>query len=97
MSIDANDGSLDDLEDPDAVAAADANRPYGEVTAEDLDTSEMVYDGADAATMVPDDPAMPVDAALHTDEPGVEETIDERLAQEQADPAAEVAFGDDEA
>lgn len=33
------------------------------MTAEDLDTRELVYDGADAATMVPDDPATPVDAA----------------------------------
>lgn len=47
MSIDANDGSYDGIEGQDAVEAADANRPYGEVTAEDLDTRELVYDGAD--------------------------------------------------
>lgn len=94
MSIDANDGSLDGLEDSDATAAADANRPYGEVTAEDLGTDDLVHDGADAAGMVPDHPDVAVDTALHTDEPG-EETIDERLAQEQPDPAAEVAYGAD--
>ena len=42
MSIDANDGSYDGIEGQDAVEAADANRPYGEVTAEDLDTRELV-------------------------------------------------------
>ena len=96
MSMDAQDGSLDGLEDQDMVAAADANRPYGEVTAEDLDTRELVYDGADAATMVPDDPTVAVDTALHTDPPRVDETIDERLAQEVPDPAAGVAYGYDD-
>lgn len=95
MSIDANDGSLDGLEDSDAVEVADANRPYGEVTAEDLDTRELVYDGADAATMVPDDPAVAVDTALHTDDPGVDETIEDRLPQEEPDPVADVAYGAD--
>ena len=57
MSIDANDGSYDGIEGQDAVEAADANRPYGEVTAE--------------------------------------ESIEERLAQEQPDPAAEVAYGEE--
>ena len=95
MSIDANDGSYDGIEGQDAVEAADANRPYGEVTAEDLDTRELVYDGADAATMVPDDPATPVDAAFHTDDMATEESIEEHLAQEQPDPAAEVAYGEE--
>lgn len=63
MSIDANDGSLDGLEDSDATAAADANRPYGEVTAEDLGTDDLVHDGADAAGMVPDHPDVAVDTA----------------------------------
>lgn len=95
MSMDAHDGNLDGLEDLDATETADANRPYGEVTAEDLATSELVADGADAAMMAPIDPAVPIDGAFHTDDPDVEETIDDRLTQEQRDPAAEVAYGDD--
>ena len=96
MSMDAQDGNLDGLEDLDPVETADANRPYGEVTAEDLDTRELVYDGADAAQMVPDEPNVPVDAELHTDPPGVQETIDERVGQEQDDPATHVAYGYDQ-
>lgn len=93
MSMDAHDGSLDGIEDLDPTEAADANRPYGEVTAEDLATDELVGDGADAGTLVPDEPGVPVDVALHTDEPLTEETIDERVAQEEPDPAADVAYG----
>lgn len=96
MSIEPQDPSLDGIDDLDAVERADADHPYGQVTAEDLGTDELVYDGAEAETMVPDDADVAVDTALHTDEPG-EETIDERLAQEQRDPAAEVAYGETDA
>jgi len=36
-----------------------------------------------------------VDAAFHTDDMAAEESIEERLAQEQPDPAAEVAYGEE--
>ncbi len=91
--MDAHDGNIDGLENLDAEEMADANQPYTEVTAEDLATDELVYDGADPAEMVPDGTA-PVDQALHEDDPATEETIDERLAQEQPDPAADVAYGE---
>ena len=89
--MDAQDGSLDGLTDLDAQDVADANRPYGEVTAEDLASDDLVADGADAAGLVTQDERLGVDAALHTDPPRTEETIDERLAQEVPDEGAEVA------
>ena len=95
LDFDLEDGNPDGLESLTAEQIADKSHPYGEVTAEDLDTRELVYDGADAATMVPDDPATPVDAAFHTDDMATEESIEERLAQEQPDPAAEVAYGEE--
>lgn len=92
-----SDATLEGIDALDPIAAADANRPYGEVTAEDLDTDELVYDGADAADLQPDDATTPVDEAIHTDDDVTDtESIDERLAQEQPDPAAEVAYGFDE-
>lgn len=94
MSIEPQDPSLDGIEDFDMIEQADVNQPYGQVTAEDLGTDELVHDGAEAESMVPGADDVAVDTALHTDEPG-EETIDERLAQEQRDPAAEVTYGDE--
>ena len=93
--MDAQDGSLDGLTDLDAQDVADANRPYGEVTAEDLASDDLVADGADAEGLVTQDERLGVDAALHTDPPRTEETIDERLAQEVPDEGAEVAYGAD--
>lgn len=94
MSMDAADGSLDGLEDLDGPEAADLNRPYGEVTAEDLATDELIGDGADAAAMAATDGAVPVDAVLHVDDMATEETIDERLAQEIPDPNQNLVYGE---
>ena len=93
MSMDAQDGSIDGLEQLDAEEIADAEHPYGEVTAEDLGTDDLIDDGADAAAMVPDDPQTPVDAALHTDDIAHDETIEERLLQEKPDPSSRVTYG----
>ncbi len=49
----------------------------------------MDANAVDAATMVPDNAGKPIDTAAHTDDMPAEETIGERLAQEQTDPAAE--------
>ncbi|WP_461106787.1 hypothetical protein [Tessaracoccus terricola] len=83
MSMDAQDGNIDGLEDLDPEEVADAEHPYGEVTAEDLSTEELVFDGVDAADLVADGSA-PVDEVLRReDDPAVEETIEERLQQEE--------------
>ena len=51
---DARDQNLDGIEDQDTLEEqADANRPYGQVTAEDLSTDEQIYDGGDLATAIP--------------------------------------------
>ena len=93
MNMDEQDGSLDGLEQLDAEEIADAEHPYGEVTAEDLGTEDLIDEGADAAAMVPDDPQTPVDAALHTDDIAHDETIEERLLQEEPDPSSRVTYG----
>lgn len=96
--IDERDKDFDGVEDADSMTEqADINRPYGEVTAEDLSTDELVADGADLvnAMSAPDPEAglTPVDEALHTDEPG-EETIEERLLQEEPDPTSAIVPDD---
>lgn len=91
--MDAQDGSLDGLEQLDAEEIADADHPYGEVTAEDLGTRDLIDDGADAAAMVPDDPQTPVDVALHTGDSDHDETIEDRLLQEEPDPSSRIIYG----
>ena len=41
--------AFDDVAETDPQEMADANRPYGEVTAEDLPMQDLVDDGADPA------------------------------------------------
>lgn len=94
MSLDALDGNIDGIEDLDQEEIADAEHPYGEVTAEDLGTDDLIDDGADAAAMVPDAGPVPVDRAMHFDDLTREETIEDRLAQEEPDPAAQTTFGE---
>ena len=93
---DALDGNIDGLEDLDPQEQADANRPYGEVTAEDLGSDELIDDGADPAFWVPEDADTPVDVALRAhearDDTGEGETIDEYLAQEEPDPNATFGY-----
>ncbi|HHU40584.1 MAG TPA: hypothetical protein GXZ45_15075 [Propionibacterium sp.] len=81
--------------DPSLQEMADENRPYGEVTAEDLATEELVADGADPALdLGPDDPdlegVVPVDRVVGLDDDPAEETIEERLKQEEPDPATDI-------
>jgi hypothetical protein len=94
MSMDEQDGSIDGLEQLDPEEIADADHPYGEVTAEDLGTDDLIDDGADAAAMIPDDPQTPVDAALHTEDLTHDDTIEDRLLQEEPDPSSRVIYGD---
>ncbi|WP_232549425.1 hypothetical protein [Propioniciclava soli] len=92
-SMDAEDGSNDGLDDVDPQDQADANRPYGEVTAEDLSTLDLVADGADAADVGPDhgelEGVVPVDQHRDLD-PETDETIEDRLQQEEPDPASAI-------
>jgi len=98
--VDRLDRDLDGTEDPDTLEEmADANRPYGEVTAQDLGTQDLVDDGADPALATPGDDeqvanraagVLPVDEVLHTDEPRSEETIEERIQQEVPDPTSDI-------
>lgn len=94
MSMDAQDGNIDGIEDLDAEEVVDADHPYGEVTAEDLSTEELAFDGADPANMLPDDTEAPIDEAMHEDDTFTRESIDERLEQEEPDPASEVVLGE---
>lgn len=91
--MDARDGNIDGIEDLDVEEVAESEQPYGEVTAEDLSAEELVYDGADPANMLPDDTAAPVDEAMHENDTETQESLDERLRQEEPDPAAETTFG----
>lgn len=92
--MDAQDGNIDGIEDLDVEEVAEKDHDYGEVTAEDLSTDELVYDGADPANMLPDDTEAPIDEAMHEDDTFTQESLDERLAQEEPDPASEVVFGE---
>lgn len=60
---------------------ADLNRPYGEVTAEDLALDELTGDGADL--MAGDSETSHY---VRPDDDPAEETIEERLLQEEFDP-----------
>ena len=92
---DARDKNLDGMDDLDTLEAqADANRPYGEVTAEDLSDVDLIGDGGDlAATLGPDDPdlegVIPLDHEIELDRDS-EETIDDRIRQEEYDPASSI-------
>ena len=44
--------------------------------------------------MIPDDPQTPVDAALHTEDLAHDDTIEDRLLQEEPDPSSRVTYGD---
>ncbi|MDO5494546.1 MAG: hypothetical protein Q4G64_02380 [bacterium] len=56
--------------------------PYGEVTEEDLATDELVFDGAD---LMQDDSEGAGYVRAETDTEG--ETIEDRIVQEEGDPA----------
>ena len=92
--MDSQDGNIDGIEDLDVEEVADAEHPYTRVTAEDLSTDELVYDGADAADLIPGDTEQPIDEAMHEDDTFTEETLDERIRQEEPDPASDVAYGE---
>lgn len=92
---DARDQNLDGIEDQDTLEEqADANRPYGQVTAEDLSTDEQIYDGGDLATAIGEDDAdlegaVPLDQQIELDR-DEDETIEDRIAQEEYDPASDI-------
>lgn len=98
--IDGLDRDLDGTEDPEHLdEMADANRPYGEVTAQDLGTQDLVDDGADAASAsISDDEVVehrvagvvPVDEEIEVDEPRTSESIEDRIQQEVPDPASDI-------
>lgn len=92
--LDPIDGSLDDLTEADLAEQADANRPYGAVTAEDLSPSDLIDDGADLATQIgEDDPdlegVIPLDHQIELERDQVE-TIDDRIRQEAPDPTSAI-------
>lgn len=92
LDFDLEDGNPDGLESLTAEQIAEESHSYGEVTAEDLGSDELIDDGADPAFWVPEDADTPVDVALRPHEArndtGEGETIDEYLAQEEPDPNA---------
>ncbi len=49
LDFDLEDGNPDGLESLTAEQIADKSHPYGEVTAEDLGSDELIDDGADPA------------------------------------------------
>ncbi|WP_040162291.1 hypothetical protein [Nigerium massiliense] len=87
--------SLDGMDDEVRRAEQVAQeRPYGEVMTEDLETSDLLDDGADLSQSIgEDDPdlegAIPVDRQVEVDEVR-RETIDDRIAQEVPDPATDI-------
>ncbi|WP_420174971.1 hypothetical protein [Luteococcus sp. OSA5] len=93
------DRDLDGLEDLESLEeSADANRPYGEVTAQDLGTQDLVDDGADLARSLDDDEqiahradaVVPVDEAVTVDDMAHQESIEERIQQEIPDEASDI-------
>ena len=94
--MDAQDGNIDGIEDLDVEEVAEKDHDYGEVTAEDLGTDELVFDGADAADLIAEDTEAPIDEAMHEDDTFSQESIEDRLEQEEPDPASEVVFGEDD-
>ena len=81
LDFDLEDGNPDGLESMTAEQIAEESHSYGEVTAEDLGSDELIDDGADPAFWVPEDADTPVDVALRPHEArndtGEGETIDE--------------------
>ncbi|MEL4356871.1 MULTISPECIES: hypothetical protein [unclassified Luteococcus] len=94
------DRDLDGVEDQQSLEeAADANRPYTEVTAQDLGSQDMVDDGADpAAASVSDDEqvahraagVVPIDESITVDDQTTSESIEDRIQQEVPDPASDI-------
>jgi len=94
MSMDAQDGNIDGLENLTKEEAAAADNPYTEATADSLATEELLYDGVDTMSLLPQDEEMPVDEFLHNDDVPHDDTIEDRLAQEEPDPSSQVVHGD---
>ncbi len=97
--IDRLDADLDGTEDADSLEEqADADRPYGEVTSEDLATQDLIDDGGDLASTLDDDDrtdnraagVVPLDEELTFDDLTTEETMEERFQQEEPDPASDI-------
>lgn len=94
--FDQRDLDLDGVEDAETLEEqADENRPYGEVTSEDLSTDDLIADGADLATaMNASEPGaggpVPVDEEILTDDLTTDETIEDRLLQEEPDPNSSI-------
>lgn len=90
---DVRDGNLDGMENLDLQEQADAEQAYGEVTAEDLSTDDLIQDGADLSTDLgdPDDLEgnIPVDHEIDLDR-DARETIDDRIRQEEPDPTTDI-------
>lgn len=97
--IDRLDADLDGTEDAETLEEqADADRPYGEVTSEDLATQDLIDDGGDLASTLDDDDrtdnraagVVPLDEELTFDDLTTEETMEERFQQEEPDPASDI-------
>lgn len=100
QSPDPNDQDLDGIEDAETLEEqADANRPYGEVTAEDLNTQDLIDDGGDLARaldhtdadaqLVGGSGVQPLDEEIELDRDR-HQTIEDRILQEEYDPASAI-------
>lgn len=94
MSMDSQDGNIDGLENLSVEEVAAADHPYTEATADTLATEELLYDGVDTINLLPQDEETPVDEFLHNDDVPHDDTIEDRLAQEEPDPSSQVVHGD---
>lgn len=96
QQFDERDKDLDGFEDAESLTEqADQDQTYGEVTSEDLSTDDLIADGADLATaMNASEPGaggpVPVDEEILTDDLTTDETIEDRLLQEEPDPNSSI-------
>lgn len=95
-TIDERDTDLDGVDDAVTLAEqGEENRPYGEVTAEDLSDQDLIDDGADLATSLDDEAdergMIPVDQEIEL-ERDQQETIEDRLLQEEPDPNSDITL-----
>lgn len=91
-SKDNLDRDFDGLEDQVSIEEqADANRPYGEVTSEDMSADDLIADGADLSRDLDENEegVQPLDESIEV-ERDEDETIEDRIAQEEPDPFSDI-------
>lgn len=93
-TLDPRDQNLDGVEDAESLEEqGEVNRPYGEVTSEDLSAQDLIDDGADLAVSLDhgatEAGVAPVDAEIEM-ERDEHETIEDRILQEEPDPTSSI-------